>query len=396
MLKETQQLTTAEGSAPAERAGYAFNFAAAWLFSPPMADLLALFGEEMPPPNMTQHADTITSGGWLHLNEELPDWLERLVDTAQPVSAGLNREYVDILRRTLALERAVAEHFNFRGGQSGQYRERAQAAAATFDDALRGDIIECSRRLGLVDPEAPRHSSYDMTLVLGGGYKSPQLRSQLAANLAANGTDLGRLYFLGSPRFLIDEPPEAAEVAYYAKNARDEFDLMAAGAHRAFGLTVSTPTFLCGCRSADDLCPTWLDLHPHGSANTPSEYTHERRADLTDSERITQGAVLSASTHRPPYRPDTTDTFALWTRVANPRVGQRALVVTTQVFVPFQTFDGVKRLYLDHGVEVDAVGFGADWGDRPLTAEYVLQETLSAIRSARRMLVYACDILRAG
>lgn len=395
MLKETQQLTAAEGSTPAERADHVFDFAAAWLFSPAMADLLALFDEEMPP-SSTQPDDPITSGGWLHLNEELPRWLEQIVDNTQPVSVGLTREYVGILRRTLSLERQVAEHFNFRGGQGGQYRERAQASAATFDNALRGDIIDCSRRLGLVDPEAPRHSSYDMTLVLGGGYKSPQLRSQLAADLAASGTGLGRLYFLGSPRFLIDEPPEAAEVAYYAEQARDEFDLMAAGAHRAFGLTVSTPMYLCGCRSADDLCPTWLDSHSDDSIDTPPEYTHERKADLTDSQRINQGAVLSASTHRPPYRPDTTDTFALWTRVANPRIGQRALVVTTQVFVPFQTFDGIKRLYLDHGVEVDAVGFGADWGDRPLTAEYVLQETLSAIRSARRMLVYACDILRAG
>lgn len=63
------------------------------------------------------------------------------------------------------------------------------------------------------------------------------------------------------------------------------------------------------------------------------------------------------------------------------------LVVTTQVFVPFQRFEGLRRLYLPHGLRVDAVGLGADWGDRPLTTEYLLQETLSAIRSARRLLV---------
>ena len=42
---------------------------------------------------------------------------------------------------------------------------------------------------------------------------------------------------------------------------------------------------------------------------------------------------------------------------------------------------------------VRGLGFGADWGDRPLTAEYLLQEVLSAIRSARRLLVDAAEIL---
>jgi hypothetical protein len=68
-------------------------------------------------------------------------------------------------------------------------------------------------------------------------------------------------------------------------------------------------------------------------------------------------------------------------------------VVTTQVFVPFQTFDGIRRLYLPYGVDVDTVGFGAEWGDRPQTAEYLLQETLSAIRSARRLLIDAAEVL---
>jgi len=69
------------------------------------------------------------------------------------------------------------------------------------------------------------------------------------------------------------------------------------------------------------------------------------------------------------------------------------LVVTAQVFVPFQTFDGLRRRYLPFGVDIDAVGFRADRGDRPETAEYLLQETLSAIRSARRLVVAAAEVL---
>ena len=70
--------------------------------------------------------------------------------------------------------------------------------------------------------------------------------------------------------------------------------------------------------------------------------------------------------------------------------------MTTQVFVPFQEFDAYRRLFLDYGAEVDVVGFGGERGDRPLTAEYLLQETLSGIRSSRRMMVAAAEILKAA
>lgn len=395
VLKDIEQLSATTDSTPAQRADHAFAFAARWLFSAPMTEMLALFGETMPRPGISWDAGDASSTDWLHLNEELPKWLDDVVGPAGELDGSMCPDHVDVLRRALILERRTADHFNFRGGGTGQYRERAQATTASFDDGLRSRIFHYTRQLGLVDAETPQFRRYDMTLVLGGGYKSPQLRARLAADLSSTGVDLGRLYFLGSPRFLIADPPEAPEVAYYADHARDEFDLMAAGAQREFGLAVHEPKFLCGCTAATELCPKWLRSHGDDVADTPAEYTHERIADLTDDEGRTRGWVLSASTHRPPYRPDTTDTFSLWTRVAEPHVGQRALVVTTQVFVPFQTFDGIKRLYLSHGVEVDAVGFGEAWGDRPLTAEYLLQETLSAIRSARRLLIQASEIMRA-
>jgi hypothetical protein len=396
MLKQALQFTEAAGESPEQRAHRAFDFAASWLFSEPMRQLLALFGETMPQPG-TMPIDTDSTSEWLHLNEELPEWLDGVVGPAGQRTGALTADHIDVLRRTLDIERRTADDFDFRGRGSGQYRERAQAASADFSVEFRASVLQYTGALGLVDAEPPAHQRYDMTLILGGGYKSPHLRAKLAAQLASAGVDLGDLYFLGSPRFLIADPPEAPEVAYYAPDANDEFDLMCGGVHREFGLTSRDVTFLCGCTSDREMCPGWLQAHADDDvSDTPPQYTHERQTELVDSDGNRRGLVISASTHRPPYRPDTSDTFALWSRVAGPHPGQRALIVTTQVFVPFQTFDGVRRLYLDHGVQVDAVGFGADWGDRPLTAEYVLQETLSAIRSARRLLVDATQNLRAA
>jgi hypothetical protein len=121
--------------------------------------------------------------------------------------------------------------------------------------------------------------------------------------------------------------------------------------------------------------------------------TDRRQARMVDDDGRTIGSVLSASTGRPPKRPDTSDTFDLWARHADPRFGQRVLVITTQVFVPFQTFDGLRRVYLPHGVDIDTVGLGPGWVDRPQTAEYLLQESPSAIRSGRRLMIRAAEVL---
>lgn len=328
---------------------------------------------------------------WLHLNEQLPDWLVDLLAETGPASSD---PAVRVLTRVIAIEQTAARSFNFRSRDGSTYRERSEAVEADFDDATRALIVEHTTTLGLVEPTRPRHDSYDMTLVLGGGFRSPLLRTRYAALLEQGGTELGEVYLLGSPRFLItNQPAEQPVTSEYAPEASDEFDLMTAAATLEFGLTPRPTAFLCGCASASQLCPRWQHDDDAGAADVPPEYTHERSNALVASDGRTRGSVISASTSRPPYRPDTSDTFALWVRHAHPTTGQRVLVVTTQVFVPFQRFDGLRRLFLPHGLDIDAVGFGDDWGDRPLTAEYLLQETLSAIRSARRLLVDAVAVL---
>jgi hypothetical protein len=376
----------------ADRAAEVFPLVTDWLLSKPMAELVEAFGERLPAPGSA--ADYVGGDvhGWLHTNEKLPDWLLRVaVDPAAGVG-GLSPTQVDVLRRTLAVERMAAADFNFRAGPGQQYRERLQASTADFSPEFRAQVRELARQLGLVRAQEPRAGQYDKTLVLGGGYRSPVLRARYAALFRSKGFQLGDVSFLGSPRFLIEDPPERQVTEAYAPGARDEFDLMVAAAQAEFGLAPARTTFLCGCSSAEALCPKWLERHPEAE-QTPAAYTHERCAELVDDAGRTVASVLSASTGRPPYRPDTSDTFSLWARSANPQVGQRVLVVTSQVFVPFQSFDGMRRLYLPHGVDLDVVGYGDDWEDRQRPAEYLLQETLSAIRSGRRLLVDAAGTL---
>ncbi len=341
---------------------------------------------------LIEGARTTEATPWLRLDEHLPGWL---VDLLSAADGETSDPIVCSLQRMIDLEKRAAVSFDFRGQGSSMYRERSEAARADFDDATRLRVAELADALGLVEPTRPAHDSYDMTLILGGGFRSPLLRSRYAAYLERQGVTLGEISLLGSPRFLItNEPAEAPVTSEYAPGATDEFDLMIAAATRELGVQPEPVTMLCGCSLTSQICPRWRHADDPGAAKVPPEYTHERATRLTaQHDRKPRGSVISASTSRPPYRPDTSDTFELWMRHAGPAPAQRALVVTTQVFVPFQRFEGLRRLYLPLGLSVDTVGFGADWGDRPLTTEYLLQEILSAIRSARRLVVDAVDIL---
>jgi hypothetical protein len=362
------------------RAEYAFTQVEQWVRSEPMGELLKLF---------TGADETEDPDGWLHLNEEIPAWL-----TADAALDGLTAEQAELLQYTLKVERNAAKSFNFRTPDGSSYRERSQAVSADFDDATRERIARLADALGLVSASEPKHAGYDKTLILGGGYRSPLLRTKYAALLRRQGVGLGEISFLGSPRFLIEDAarPERAVAEQYAPGATDEFGLMLGAARAELGLRASGITFLCGCASADGMCPKW----PYRHDETPPEFTHERQAPLVDEAHRPVGSVLSACTSRPPYRPDTADTLGLWARCAGPTQHQRILLVTTQVFVPFQQFDALRRIYLPYGAEVDTVGFGPDWGDRPQNAEYLLQEALSGIRSGRRLLVAATEALVGG
>lgn len=361
-----------------------------WVFGEPLSDLLALFGRKLPATGEAAPPPDALA----FYNEELPPWLyQAAIDPGHP-PAAVSAQQLDLLHRTLAVERIADEVFNFRGRGGKQYVERAQADFASFDPAETERILASADRLGLVTPKAPQHTEYAETLILGGGYARPLSRASHAHALQTAGVDLGRLSFLGSARRLIKRPPERPAADTYAPDATDEFGLLIGAARTVFELSPRPPRFLCGCRSADRICPRWR-LRDTYEGEVPAPYTHERQADLTADHGRQAGSVLSASTGRPPDRPNTADTLDLWTRVACPPPGQRVLVVTSQYFVPFQGFDCLRLLYLPYAIKTDVVGFDDQLADPAHRPGYLLMETLSAIRSARRLLIAAVEALAA-
>ena len=199
--------------------------------------------------------------------------------------------------------------------------------------------------------------------MLGGGGRTPLLRAQyLDTLIEEHGVRPGQVWMLGSPR-PIEEVKERPAADTYAAGAVDEFDLMCAAAEQAFAAADPDTVLLCGCRSESDPCPTWASqMEEQGCdaqsiAATDVRLQHTRRCTYRTS-RVGPINVLSASTSNPPDRPNTADTYALLAAEANPQAGDRALIVTTQVFYPFQSFDALRMLALPSGLMTETVGFG--------------------------------------
>lgn len=279
------------------------------------------------------------------------------------------------------------------------YRERWQAADLPFPAHVREAVHSAADDLGLVTPGRPT-GHYDHVVVLGGGGTSPWIRAHYAAELIqTHALSPTGIWMLGSPRpidenaerglihKLVEREPLAA--GRYLTATRDEFDLMAVAAEAAFGVAAAFNEMnVCGCTDVLARCPRWQAAHEISDqarvARTDPRFQHQRhRRYATRSGPHVH--VLSASTGRPPDRPNTADTYALLADVAGLGKGQRALIITTQVFVPFQRFDAIRMLQLPTGLDIDVVGFGAERGDRPSTPEFELQEVLSGLRSARRL-----------
>jgi hypothetical protein len=303
--------------------------------------------------------------------------LEALIDALLPTGPAQRVSFTDVMM--------------YPDVRSIPYRERWQAAAMHFSDRRRECVSNAADALGLVTPTQPSRQEYAHAAVLGGGGLTPLLRARYLEELIEHHQlKLGQVWMLGSPR-PIDEDKERLATDTYAKDAADEFDLMCAAAEAAFSATDPTTQLDCGCADDQKPCPVWGErmagrgIEQHRIEATAAELQHSRQR-VYRSSRVGPIRVLGAATGNPPKRPNTADTYEFLGSAADHQPGDRALIVTTQVFYPFQGFDALRMLAIPSRLMTETVGFGADRSDRPNTAEFNLQEILSGIRSARRLV----------
>lgn len=270
------------------------------------------------------------------------------------------------------------------------YQERWQASAMHPSERDGRVIGAAADDLGLITPSLPAHDWYSQAIVLGGGGLTP-LRRVVHLDRLLNECQpaIDAIWLLGSGRHIGAEERSATD--QFAPAARDEFDLMCAAAQQALGARGGSTTLVCGCADAEQPCGQWQAQMLEAGCErdavelTPVAFQHSRLRTYAVS-RFGPVHVLSAPTSNPPSRPNTADTYRTLVSLAHIERASRLLVVTSQLFVPFQTFDALRMLTAPTGASVEVLGL-PNTEDRGEAPGLLLQEVLSAVRSARRLLV---------
>jgi hypothetical protein len=252
----------------------------------------------------------------------------------------------------LARLEAASDVWDFRNG-----KERWEARLETFTPARDALVHEAARSLGLLGRHTPKATDYDDVLILGAGVGPMMGRSGLAAEVLRNGVRTDIVWALGSRRELVKQAPGLPECP-------TEDDAVDLSLRRAFGL--GEPTYR-NEGVAPDGWPWWIRIY--GDARPPVR-------------------VLTAPAFGPDgRRPITPDGFVSWSKSVpdDPR-GRRLLLVTTDLFVPYQHCAALWVLG-PLGCIVETIGFDRSKSpyEPPHRTTELLQETRSAIQWMRQI-----------
>jgi hypothetical protein len=316
------------------------------------------------------------------LKQLVTDWvsspaLAELVSLTDP-----DLELVGSTRDHLATLVGFSGAWDFRGrarAKVGQAEMRSQDAggaarwlieAADIDDATSTRIRDLADELGLVTAQLPEGRSFDYVLVLGGARLSNLLRPQRAAQLIRSAAiKAGELVLLAGTRPVMETERDATDT--YAPSAATEFDLMNQGAATSFGLQVDRATIT----EHDD----------------PKPYASWRKWSFAPpaSELDIPVVSLAAPSLEPDgRRANSADSYAFFADHLGPQLGRSCLLVTSQIYVPYQHFEAVRNLALKFDLELETVGVPVE--QQPSlqgmqSAVNYLQEVRSTILSMQRL-----------
>jgi hypothetical protein len=216
------------------------------------------------------------------------------------------------------------DEFSFRNWDFRRGGERSEITHRVFENADL--ILAAAEALGLRGRNTPTRDFYDRILVLGGGAPACFLRPDYTAALLKDGLTSDGIAGLGSERHLSRTEQEIA-----GRDAKTEADALSRGFERAG----------------------------------------------VDARIVTAGGV----------RANTADTYDAW-QASDPVPISAILIVTSEIYVPFQHADAVRKL---NARTIETIGIPAthtlpDGLRQDFTPSNYLQELRSAIRAKRRLL----------
>lgn len=277
------------------------------------------------------------------------------------------------LDERLAFLEVLSERWDYRGG-----RERNLVASPRFTPQLKELVAGAAAELGLRGEIPPLPSEkdrgagtrrYDEVLVLGGLVRACVARPLHAAQLVREGMIEARsITALGGFRTIAGDEVGLVE-RVLGERVTDELHAMDAGVRHAFEL--SEPASDRG-EDSDVVGASW------------------RVREYATASGLSVRVVAAPSTEPGVRRANTPDTYAWFANeLARLQPGERVLIVTTEIYVPFQHADALRMLALPYGVDVDATGVDPGRMHPALAqsfeAHHYLQEVRSTIRALRAL-----------
>lgn len=267
-----------------------------------------------------------------------------------------------------------SERWDFRKLQhDAKANDIGEGARWLLDDSQltqhqRDLIQECAVNLGLIGVAKPERQLYDYVLVLGGARLSCLLRPRFAAQLiSSRHIQTKSVILLASDRPVAKSERDATES--YAPNATTEFELVHAGAVEAFQVSE-------------------FQDERRDNANSPNSSSVIRRYET--QKKLPSVMTISAPSSEPDKRrANSADTYQFLLSSFNIPLGASLLLVSSQIYVPYQQLEAIRTIALPYNLMVETVGFPPDWGGTlqgMVGPTNYLQEIRSTIQSSSRFL----------
>lgn len=196
-------------------------------------------------------------------------------------------------------------------------------------------IINSSRSLGFIDTLPPKENYYDYFFVLGGANLSCLLRSQYASELVyRNHLNPKKIVLLTTNREVSESEKNATDT--YAPDAVTEFGLMTSGASKAF-------------KFGEVLKDVKYD-----DANRNKEW---RIVEYSKNSLSPEVLVLSAPSSDPEIRrANSVDSYNFFFEKYQVEKGSKLLLITSQIYVPYQHMEALRTLAFNFDVEIETIG----------------------------------------
>lgn len=312
-----------------ERVKHIYKSIDEWLRSSALSTLVKSFGSEMP-----SHLNTIELGAWLLDFSERWDFRKLQQEaTAKDTGEG---------SRWLVTDSATIE-------------------------SLRDIIEQSARELGLIGVEIPSEHTYDFLWILGGARLSCLLRPRLAAHLVTKHALYCRtIALLASARPVSSTERNATDT--YASDAKTEFDLINRGTEIEFNIE-----------------PSFSEERHDDSTNANKSWIIRRYNKTGSLPPII--SLCAPSSEPDTRRANSVDTYEFFFNHVQVPPGSSLLLITSQIYVPYQQLEALRTVALKHNVIMETVGFPLEWSGNlqgMAGPSNYLQEIRSTIQSANR------------